>query len=157
DETSYDAFIPGAERTYNMYMVLEQPGRKPFVADSGQAAATYFRDFPRAFPQIESISRLAPVAGFNGMRLKRGDVESGEHGYWADEDIFEVIPLPAVAGDLTTALSAPDSIVMTRRMARKYFGTDQAIGQSITLQDHPMRLTAVLEDFPSNTNLVAEI
>ena len=39
--------------------------------------------------------------------------------------------LPAIAGDLASALQQPDGAVLTRRMARKYFGRDDVVGETI--------------------------
>jgi putative ABC transport system permease protein len=72
---------------------------------------------------------------------------------YADENFFAVFPLPAIAGDLRTALSAPDSIVLTRYMARKFFGEDAPLGKTLEVdRKHTLRVTAVLEDLPSSTH-----
>jgi putative ABC transport system permease protein len=109
------------------------------------------------FPQVSSIASLR--ISFGGRGLRRGDVEAVEPGfYWADPEIFDVLPLRAAAGDLRTALERPDGLVLTRRMARKYFGTDLPIGETIEVdRERTMRVTAVLEDLPSNTHLNAEV
>ncbi len=154
DEFSYDNFISGAERVYNVHTSFEQSGRGPLIVDTATVAAGLTAEMTIAFPDIESIARIAP----GRAQLKNGDVESNDAVYWADPSIFSVVPLPVAAGDLATALSQPDGIVLTRRMARKYFGTDLPIGQTITIfGQHPMQISAVLEDLPSNTNLNAEI
>ena len=67
------------------------------------------------------------------------------------------MPMPTVAGDLAGSLDAPDSIVLTRTVARKYFGRDAPIGETLLVDKHPMRVTAVIEDLPSNTHLTADI
>ncbi len=86
-----------------------------------------------------------------------------------------MFPLPALAGDPQSALAQPDTVVITHRIARKYFGRDLPIGDFLQIQAntppppgspppapgsvpwHPMRVTAVLKDLPSNTNLTTEI
>jgi putative ABC transport system permease protein len=67
------------------------------------------------------------------------------------------MPLPVVAGDLAPSLDAPDSVVITRSIARKYFGRDTPVGQTLLINQRPMRVTAVIEDLPSQTHLVANI
>jgi putative ABC transport system permease protein len=97
--------------------------------------------------------------------LRRGptDLVGDEPAFrWADPDFFKVFPLPALAGNPAAALQQPDTAVITRRLARKYFGQDLPIGatllaQGADLKDHPLRVAAVLKDLPSNTNLSAEI
>jgi putative ABC transport system permease protein len=73
--------------------------------------------------------------------------------YWADPGFFRVLPLRAVAGDPARALDQPDGLVITRAMARKYFHRDAPLGATLLVDDHPLKVAAVLEDPPSNTHL----
>src|SRR3954464_13741847 len=91
------------------------------------------------FPAVEAITRLAPAE----VRLKHGVVAAKETIYWADPNVFEVLRFPPFAGDLQSALQRPDSIVITRSIAQKYFGHDDPVGNSIMVSDeHPMTVTA---------------
>jgi putative ABC transport system permease protein len=155
DELTFDRFIPDAAHIYNVYTVFPQSGRTPLVIDrtAGDLAAAFRLDFPA----LPAIGQLMLYAG----KFRHSDVEAVESLYWADADIFAALPLPVFAGNLTTALQGPDSVVLTRRMARKYFGHDNPIGQTIELRvtsvPQPFTVTAVLQDIPSNTSLRAEI
>src|SRR6185312_12623502 len=98
-----------------------------------------------------------------------------EHGFaWADPDIFKVLPLPVLAGNLSSALQQPDTVVITRSAARRYFHRDLPIGDTLQVQTlempapggppgpprivwRTMRVMAVLKDLPSNTTLTTEI
>ena len=156
DELTFDRFIPGADRIYNLQTVFEVAGRKPQAVDMapGDLAAALRLDYPK----LGIVTQLLPAA----ETLRGGDVESTEKVYWADANVFSVLPLHGLAGDLAQALQRPDSVVLTRSMARKYFGTETPIGQTLDVlgrdhPPHPMLVTAVLEDLPSNTNLNANI
>ena len=106
------------------------------------------------FPAVQSAARLASEE----VGLRHGDFEASDYIAWADPDIFEVLPLQVFAGNLRTALDRPDAIVLTRQMARKYFGRDNPIGETIEInRQHSMQVTAVLMDLPSNTHLGARI
>ncbi len=83
------------------------------------------------------------------------------------------MPLKSLAGDLQTALTAPDSVVLTRSAARKYFGRDEPLGELLEVDPatgpaaaavstafstpHAMRVTAIIEDLPSNSYLKGEV
>ena len=171
NEFSYDRWIPGYQQVYKLTDVLESPGQPAMNSDVTQSAlAGQLRvALPGAVP-----ARLAP--GSYPLRHRAQDASVAEPDFgWADPDIFKVFPLPALAGDLSTALQQPDTVVITRRMARKYFGRDLPIGDTLQVQQgappppgspppdpntipwHPLRVTAVLKDLPSNTNLTTEV
>src|SRR5262249_47672551 len=102
------------------------------------------------FHEIEAIARLTPAPA----ALRHGDLEFSENLTWADPDVFRILALPAIAGDPVTALEAPDGLVITRAIARKYFGRDDPIGEVLELdRKTTLRVAAVLEDLPSNTHL----
>jgi putative ABC transport system permease protein len=152
DEFSYNRWVPGADRIYNVYSIANPPGRPPMVLDTTDAD---FADLLKLeIPQIRETTRIMPIS----HSLRHGSVEAMQKIYWADANVFSFLIMPVVAGDLQSALQHPDSIVITRKMARKFFGSDNPIGKTIEIdRAHPMQVTAVLEDYPSNTTLAAEI
>lgn len=144
-ELSHDRFIPGYERIYLGVSVLMPQGRAPDfnpMTHNRIAALLKLR-----FREIAATTRLAPEK----IDLRRGQIEAKEEIYWADRNAFDVLALPVFAGDLQMALQRPDGIVLTRSMARKYFGRDDPIGETIQLQRrHFMTVRAVIEDLPVN-------
>ena len=79
--------------------------------------------------EVAEAARISPSQG--GVRVGRS--EALEQITWADPGLFSVLPLPVVAGDLKTALSTPDAVVLTRGMARKYFGQDAPLGRTLEI------------------------
>jgi putative ABC transport system permease protein len=154
-EVTFDSFLPGHENIYRVSMAMNLPGHP--VSGTEDLRNWMPLQMKLDFPQIESLTRLSNT--FGSVSLRRGDVEANESGfYWADPNVFDVLPLRAFAGNLHTALDRPDGIVLTRRMARKYFGRDDPIGETIEIdRTRTMQVTAVLEDLPSNTHLNTEI
>jgi putative ABC transport system permease protein len=154
-ERSFDRFLPGYENIYRLSSEVNVGG--PGASSTDDVRGPIIEQLKLDFPQIRSIASLRN--NFGSDSLRHGEVEAIEPGfYWADPEIFEVLPLPAAAGDLRTALERPDGLVLTRRMARKYFGIDLPLGQTIEInREHTMRVTAVLEDLPSTTHLNSEI
>lgn len=144
NETSYDHFLPGFERLYLAGALLiptGHPGLYTFDTPSWIAAPMQQR-----FAAVEAVTRVA----LQEVELKHGRVAARkEKIYWADPNVFEVLRFPTLCGDLQSALRRPDSIVITRAVARKYFGTDAPVGASLLVGDgHPMTVTAVIEDLP---------
>ena len=83
------------------------------------------------------------------------------------------MPLKSLAGDLQTALATPDSVVLTRTAARKYFGRDKPLGELLEVNpgmgpdaakvstafntSHLMRVTAIIDDLPANSYVKGEV
>lgn len=153
DEYSYDRFIPEHERVYRASETLVSPGAP--VNETDFTPMMLAPAMKLEFNEIALTARLSPT--YFPPTVRRGDITAGEQKmFWADPDFFRVIPLPAIAGDLATSLEAPDAIVLTRSMARKYFGRDTPVGETLLVDKRPMKVTAVLEDLPSNTHLSAD-
>jgi len=151
DELTFDHFVPGYRDVYVVNTEFRLPGRPPLQSGSVGAAAPLLK---LDFREVKAAARLA---WFTQLGVRRGPVEALETGTtvaWADPDLFAVLPLPALSGDPAAALRRPDAVVLTRAMARKYFGQDAPIGQVLEL-NHAIRLRvgAVLKDLPSNTSL----
>jgi putative ABC transport system permease protein len=171
-EVSYDHWIPGYQRVYKIASTVVQPSQPPTPADIGQSILG--SQIRAVFPGAQAIARLDEA--FPPVKARPGDTADTDRTFaWADPDIFKVFPLPVLAGDLGSALERPDTVVITRNMARHYFHRDLPIGDILMVQTttppplgsgpltpappawHPMRVTAVLKDLPSNTNLVTEV
>lgn len=148
---NYDTWIPNHEQVYEVSLIQADPGRPR--KEMGTTDVFTAAHLQADFPEVEAARMEKSTGG-----LRHGDIEGYEDIAFADPQIFSVLPLPVFAGNLTTALSQPDSVVLTRRMARKYFGKDDVLGQTLEVdRQHTVQVSAILEDFPSNTHLNVEV
>jgi putative ABC transport system permease protein len=157
-EFSYDRWIPDYQHVYKLIDVLEQPGQAPIRGDVTQSVLA--SQINLALPGTAATARL--MQDFPTVHSTPGDDGIVDQSFaWADPSIFQVLQLPALSGDLKTALDKPDTVVITRQVARKYLGRDLPIGALLDVQTgpdhHPMRVTAVLKDLPPDTTLLTEI
>ena len=170
-EFSYDHWLAGYQQVYKIAGTVTQPGQT--AESSDQTNAVIAGNLRTTFPGLAAAARLSH--DFPGVRHRTDDTPTAEQGFaWADPDIFKVFPLPALAGDPSSALQQPDTVVITRDAARRYFHRDLPIGDTLQVQAidptprdappgpphitwRPMRVAAVLKDLPSNTNLDTEI
>lgn len=151
DELTYDRFMPEAERVSMLVSWYGAPDRPLVSSDKSPAGIAHWL---KADPSIEAVSRLHSV----DLPMRTERYEALEHFYWADENIFDLLRLEAVQGDLRTALSDYDTVVVTRKVAQRYFGDEAAVGKKIVLNGNvTLTVTAVLADLPSNSNLDREI
>ncbi|MGE3476710.1 MAG: ABC transporter permease [Rhodospirillaceae bacterium] len=152
DELTYDQWIPGHEEIYRV-------SGHTALGEAKQPQDVIPREIASALAnEIPEIAALGQISFTEHYSLRKGETEAIEEIHFADSKFFALFQLPVIAGDLRTALTAPDSIVLTRRFARKYFGNDTPIGETLEVNRNvPLRVTAVLEDLPSNTHLDVDV
>jgi putative ABC transport system permease protein len=152
EELTFDRFIPGADQTY-LVATKFGPKGQPLV-ENDMAPAGVARWVRTDLPEVDSAARL--IAADSPLMTARKKTRG--QFYWADPNIFDILPFPVEQGDLRTALATPGSVVLTQRMAIAYFGRADAIGKTLVTQDrNVLHVTAILKDFPANSHLNAEI
>ena len=152
NELDFDRFIVGADRTLMVTTVYSPPNSPVVSTDKSPAGlAGWLRaDAPEAI----ATARLYPIE----WSVRSPKFTSLEYFYWADPNFFDLLRIEAVAGDLKTALAKPYTAVLTQKMARRYFGREDVLGQTLFINgSSPVVITAVLRDFPANTSLDREI
>jgi putative ABC transport system permease protein len=148
DELGYERWLPESDRVHLISV------RSPAGGMTDASPSNVGQWIASDFPQFEIVTRLTASSGF----FKRDEHEFSELVYWADPNFFEVFQFPVVAGTLNGALDEPDTLVLTRRHAEKYFGRSDPLGQTLVLDgSHAMTVTAVIEDLPSNTHLTMDL
>ncbi len=108
--------------------------------------------FKLEFPEVEEIVRLTDVGN---VLIKYGDKENYEDGfYFCDSTVFDVFTHEFILGSPEKALTEPFSVVLTKKIADKYFGDKNPIGEMIqTGSGRSYKVTAVIENLPGNTHL----
>ena len=149
-ETSYDKHWAKADQIYRV--------ARTFKRQSGNADLLLATNAPQTgpllkadFPELEQVVR---VWGYR-LLLGRDDLAFYETGIkFTDPEIFEVFDIPLLQGDHATALNEPFSIILSEESARKYFGDEDPMGQSLMLENQmPMKVTGIMQDLPGNTHL----
>lgn len=147
-ELSYDKFNANAGRIVRATMEYSSAGTLNTVATTGTRVGPQFQ---RTFPLVEQYVRTY---------LSHNTIKSGEQIFdeprilYADQPFFKIFTFPMIAGDASTALDAPDKIVLTRSMAKKYFGTTtDALNKTLTSGGKELRVSAICEDAPQNSQL----
>lgn len=165
-ELTYDRFLPDYGRLYLLRETQIAPAfgvRFVFNAARKDLAA----DLTADLPGVEAVTRLQPR---QGVVRSGGTVTIEPDMAYADANLLQVLKLRTVEGDPGTALAAPDSMVITRSVARRYFGDADPLDRTLMVGEvapaamggasSPLterRITAVLEDLPGETNLKTQI
>jgi putative ABC transport system permease protein len=152
-ELSYDDFHSKADRIYRVVTDINNPSEtiKFNVAAPAMPVAA-----KHDFPEIERQVRI-----YNGDELVRhGNVKiQQENVGFADSTFFEIFDFPLLKGNPVTALREPNSVVLSERTAKKYFGSADPMGQTLLLggDGHPGKVTGIMKDMPENTELYADM
>jgi len=154
-ETSFDRWMPDGANIYRVNLTSHWPGRVPKEQPSTQPVL--LPNLLAEFPQIRAGARLVD----HKAAVRQAGQTAYERVVLSDPDVFKVFELPFAAGSPTTALGDTSSLVVTQAMARKYFGTEHALGRPLTLvingTPRDYRVTGVLKDLPPNTHLALDM
>ena len=83
-----------------------------------------------------------------------GQVFREKRFLYADSSFLDVFSFQLLAGNKSTALDAPNKVLLTRSTARKYFGTVDPIGKSINIENRKdFEITGVIADAPENSQI----
>ncbi len=109
------------------------------------------------FPELEESARF--LAGYRTFILRYKERTFSEQRVFpADPEVLEMFTFPLIEGDPKTALKDPYSLVLSERIAKKYFGTENPIGQVITVDNqYPMKVMGVMKEIPSNSTFRFDI
>jgi putative ABC transport system permease protein len=159
DELSYDKFNTKADRIYRVALERKYPDRSRQYAI---IPAGYAEAMATEYPGVEETCRLFFFGPANMLLRKEDNTYREDNIIWSDSTFFEFFDIPLLAGNAASALSAPNSIVLTEDMALKYFGSNWAssniIGSPLdqVQGDDDFTITGVCANVPSNSHLSFE-
>ena len=156
-ELSYDKYHRDEGNIYRVYNSFDGPEREKWTAFPAPFASILKENYP----EIEKIARLIPYDWFDaGNNLVRRDDEiqnNFEEGFaYADPDLIEILEIPLAYGSAGHALNKPNTIVISRRKAEKYFPGQDPTGKIFILNDdknNPFTIGGVMENFPPTSHL----
>lgn len=149
DEWHYDQHYQRASSIYRVVQSAKWDGGSIQAAVLPPSFAAYFQ---KDYPEIERTVRVIPAdRGF--VRLKDNFIQTNGV-FYADAALFQVFDYPFLAGDPKKALNQLNSIVLTRSLAKKIFGSESmAMNQTVSFQgQQDCLVTGVMEDVPANTH-----
>jgi len=144
NELSFDKYHRKADRIWRVTLNAIDFNPSVSMAITGALRTDY--------PELEVTQVWRQAEGV----IKFGDKRFNEKdGYcYVDEHFMDLFDHKWLAGDKNTALSAPNSMVLTESMARKYFGKGEAMGQVMKLDnEYDLKVTGIIKDPPPNTHL----
>jgi putative ABC transport system permease protein len=147
-EESHDQFFAKAQRIFTVGSVFS-PTASIGVAETDGAYTAFGPLFDAEIEGVEAVVRTVR----REFLLSIDDDEYYETIRFTDPAFLDVFDFQYLEGD-DTALDDPNSVLLTREAAFKFFGDEPALGRVITLDhDYSLRVAAVIEDLPRNTHL----
>jgi len=107
-------------------------------------------------PEVEDSTR---AQNLRAQLLRYEDKAFEEYDVWCvDQSFLEMFTFPMIQGNPENALSGTFSLLMTERLATKFFGDENPIGKVINLaQSADFTVTGVLKDIPTNSSLQFDV
>lgn len=107
------------------------------------------------FPEVEGVMRVSPYGSITmgNDPLSRGYEELNV----VDSTFFDFFDFKLLHGDPKTALTHPNGIVISQKIALKYFNSEDVLGKVIWANNNDLFVTGVMENFPSNSHLQLDI
>ena len=153
DELSYDRYHEKADRIQRVHMSYSLGGKE---GNGAVVAAPLAQTMVETYPEVENAVRFRTQGSYT---LYRGtNAYQEEDVTFADSSLFDVFTLPLLYGNPKTALAQPNTLVISARSARKYFGTDweksPPLGETLLVgrDKEAYQVTGIFDRVPSNAH-----
>ena len=146
DELSYDRYNKKADRIVRVVFRGSINGEKMKEANvMPPVAQTLKADYPEVV-QATRLRTDAPLVTYDDKTFKENEFA------FADSNFFQVFTLPFLKGDAKTALTQPNTLVISATTAEKYFGKKDPIGKILSFNNTSFKITGVMKDIPANSH-----
>lgn len=153
EELSYDKHYEDQDQIYRILTLYQEPQG---LLRGVHVPAPFAAAIQEEFPEIAQAGKLAQRGylrtGANQIRVQgRSKNYVEDKLIFADSSIIDILEIPIIKGNPKTALSAPNTIVISSSIAEKYFPNSNPVGQSLIINDNeerPLEISGVMEDLP---------
>jgi len=148
DELSFDKFNHNAS---NIFRITDKTSDQEYAVVPPSLAYA----IQTQIPAIKNATRVISVQKMITVGTNKFDEKNI---YYADSNFLQIFNYPLLRGNVATALSSPNSVVLTEKTAKKYFGSaDAATGKTIYIDNDikgsNLLVTGILKNIPSNSHL----
>ena len=148
NELSYESFQKNKNDIYRIALEWGTESNKMIFAGCMPALALAIDS---QIPEVESTARIR--IDYKAVFRNRENQEINEENlFFADKDVFRIFSFNMIAGDTKNALVDPFSIVISKKIVKKYFGVADPLGKTLTYNDTPLKVTGIIDDVPENTH-----
>jgi len=148
NELNYDKYPKDAKDIYRVHVSLTGNGDVAVYPNVDVAVGEGMKN---AFPEILASTRISPAKDY----VKYNDKQFKEqHLAFADSNFLQLFSIPLIEGSDKDALVQPNSIVISKVLAKKYFGNEEAVGKSLTIgtQQAVYKVTGIIDKVPDDSH-----
>lgn len=145
-ELSYDEYHTKSDRIYRI--TLDHPR-----AHIGMTPSMLSPTLQQRFPEVETGVRLFDVGRFQPLVVRyENEVFEEQKVVYVDSTLFQVFDFELSSGNPNTALTQPNTVVLTHETALKYFGEVNPIGKNLEINERDYEVTGVMKNIPGNSH-----
>jgi putative ABC transport system permease protein len=150
-ELSFDRYHVNAGRIFRIVENLRTENELLLQSTSSPPMGPALQ---RDFPEVKSYVRFA---GFDGVIRIGEDSFHEQNCYLADSTVFEIFSWLLLKGNPQTALTEPNTAVLTASTAKRLFGDQDPVGETINFIGEEIKITGVMENLPENSHFPVNI
>src|ERR1041385_6644682 len=154
DELTYDKFHTDHQNIYSVALHGRIGGQELYTSSSCPPLS---QAMVQGIPGVEQATRIRQ---YGNVVMKFDDKAFTEtEAYFADSNFFDFFSFRLIEGDPKQVLKEPNTLVMTRKVAQRYFGNESAIGKIVTVgnDNRAYKVTGIAEEAPGNSSVKYEI
>ncbi len=152
DEFSFEKFNLNAKNIYRVEEDQFYTGERYHVTVTPHPSGPVWK---QKIPEIKEQTRINRLPRILFRQEDKVFFESAIVA--ADSGLLKMFTIPLLMGDFATALNSPHSIVLTEKLAKKYFGNTNPVGKSLTLENRiQFMVTGVMKNLPKNSMFTFE-
>lgn len=154
DELSFDKFNTKHEKIFRLERHITW---RDFNLEMPITSGPYQKVLPEVFPEVLNSTRVNPQ---ETMFKDEHNVYRKENAFFVDGSFLQMFSFPLINGD-PSALTEPNTVVLTKQMSLKFLGTEQVLGKTIKMQhnnqEYNLKVSGIMDQAPANSHFHPEI
>jgi putative ABC transport system permease protein len=147
DEMSYDRYHEKADRIYRVSTTIKEPDDQfTWIVAQIPFGPQVVQDYPEVQSFVRFINMPRALYKFEDKEFNE------ENFFYVDSTLFDIFTYKVIKGEVKSALLAPKKIILTEKIANKYFGKTDPIGKTLTTGTDTYEVTGVIQNVPSNSH-----
>jgi putative ABC transport system permease protein len=151
-QTSYDKFHEKKDRIFRVINY-----QKPYESTTVYTPYVMGNQLKSSFPEVETVAQIHSHP-HNNVKIKvDNEFIKFPDSFFTSNGFFDVFSTKTIYGNTDNSLTEIHSVVLTKSICEKYFGSENPVGEFIEFkvdnEIYSLKVTAVIDDFPNESSL----